>query len=293
MQAVTSFVIPGAVIFLMWVVGLQLSPVDFRRVAQSPRTVAVGTLGQFVVLPAIAGVAILALRPAEAIAVGVILIAAAPGAPMSNLLVYLARGNIALSVTFTALTNTIGIITFPLVTAAGVRLFLGERAGVEIPLGTMMVQLLLLMLLPIAVGMVVRARGPAFVERHRATLKRASLLIVAAIVMFIAYDQRGAFAVHLASAAGLSAFFTPSAMLIGFATGWLLGAALPDRITLAVEFPVRNTALAIVVAATTLGRLDYAVFIVAYFVVEMVIMMGVVGLLQLRQRGANAFTLSD
>ncbi len=292
MQAVTSFVIPGAVIFLMWVVGLQLSPADFRRVAQSPRTVAVGTLGQFVVLPAIAGVAILALRPAEAIAVGVILIAAAPGAPMSNLLVYLARGNIALSVTFTALTNTIGIITFPLLAAAGVRLFLGEGAGVEIPLGTMMVQLLLLMLLPIAVGMVVRARRPAFVERHGTSLKRASLLIVAAIVVFIAYDQRAAFAVHLASAAGLSAFFTTSAMLIGFATGWLLGAAFPDRITLAVEFPVRNTALAIVVAATTLGRLDYAVFIVAYFVVEMLIMMGVVGLLNVGRGGEFARDLS-
>ena len=155
-----------------------------------------------------------------------------------------------------------------------------------------MVQLLLLMVLPIAVGMVVRARRPAFVERHRATLKRASLLIVAAIVVFIAYDQRAAFAVHLASAAGLSAFFTTSAMLVGFATGWLLGAAFPDRITLAVEFPVRNTALAIVVAATTLGRLDYAVFIVAYFVVEMAIMMGVVGLLNVGRGGEFARDLS-
>jgi BASS family bile acid:Na+ symporter len=284
MQAATNLLIPAAVVFLMWIVGLQLTPADFRRVAQYPRTAAVGTLGQLIVLPLIAGLAILTFRPAETVVVGMILIAAAPGAPISNLLVYLARGNIALSVTLTAITNTVGILTFPLLTAAGVLLYLGEGGGAGIPLGTMIEQLVLLMLLPIAIGMIVRAWRPGFVQRHRVSLKRASLLVVAGVVAFIAYDQRATFAVHLGSAAYISAFFTVSAMAIGLAAGRLLSAPRPDRIALLIEFPARNTAVAIVVAATTLKRLDYAVFIVAYFVVEMVIMMSVVALLNLHGR---------
>ena len=279
MQAATSLLIPVAVVFLMWIVGLQLTPADFRRVAQYPRTAAVGTAGQLIVLPLIAGAAILTFRPAETVVAGMVLIAAAPGAPISNLLVYLARGNIALSVTLTAITNTIGILTFPLLTVAGFRLYLLEGPGTGVPVGTMIQQLLLLMLLPIALGMIARAWRPKFVELHRVSLKRASLLVVAGVVAFIVYDQRATFTVNLGSAAYISALFTIGAMAIGYAAGWLLGAPPPDRIALLIEFPARNTAIAIVVAATTLRRLDYAVFIVAYFAVEMAIMLGVVALL--------------
>ncbi len=279
MQTVTSLVIPFAVALLMWVVGLELSPRDFRRLAERPGTVAAATVGQIVALPLIAGVAIVTLRPAESIVAGLILIAAAPGAPISNLLVYLARGGIALSVTLTAITNTIGVLTYPLLAAVGFQLYIGERTELEIPVGTMIAQLALLVLLPIAVGMAVRARRPGFVERHRTSLKRASMFVVAAIVAFIVYDQGAAFATQLVSAAWFSAFLTVSAMAIGFATGWLLGTPFPDRVTLLVQFSARNTALAIVIAATTLGRLDYAMFIVAYFVVQMGITAAVLALL--------------
>ena len=80
-------------------------------------------------------------------------------------------------------------------------------------------------------------------------------------------------------------------MAVGFSLAWLLRAPLPDRIAFLVEFSARNTAIAIVVAATTFGRLDYAMFIVAYFVVQIAITLGVLAVL--RPKGsAEAVTLS-
>jgi BASS family bile acid:Na+ symporter len=279
MQTITGFVIPAAVFFLMLVVGLDLSVGDFRRLVQYPRTLIVGTLGQLVVMPLVAAASILTLHPSEVIVGGVILIAAAPGAPISNLLVYLARGNVALSVTFTAFTNVIGVVTLPLIATAGLLIFVDEPTDIRVPLRTMIGQLVLLMLLPIAIGMVVRQWKPHAIARHRATLKRVSLLTVAAVVAFIVVDQRAIFAEKLISAAGLSTLLTSFTMAFGFGLGWLIGAPFADRITLLVEFSARNTAIGIVVAATVLGRLDYSLFIVGYFVVQMVITMGVLAFL--------------
>jgi BASS family bile acid:Na+ symporter len=282
MQIITDFAIPAAVFFLMWVVGLGLSARDFGRLAQRPITTILGAVGPLIVLPLVAGFVILALRPAEPIVAGLILVAAAPGAPISNLLVYLGRGNTALSVTLTALSNSFCILTFPPLVAVGFRLYLSDRVDTGIPVLLMIQQLLLLMLVPIIIGMLIRYKRLDFAERHRRSLRRASFVIIAGIVTFIIVSQRGLFTAHLASAAVVAAILVMSGMAIGLTVGRIIGAPLPDRLALLVEFSSRNTAIAIVIAATTLGRLDYALFIVAYFVVEVTLVMGILGILSLR-----------
>jgi BASS family bile acid:Na+ symporter len=170
MQAIIPIVVSITVIFLMWIVGLQLTLADFRRVAQRPKVSVVGVLGQLVTMPLLAAVLITLFRPAESIAAGTVLIASAPGAPISNLLVYLGRGNTALSVTMTAVTNTIGIVTFPLLASAGFLPIVGESVDIQISPGPMIGQLILLMLLPIAVGMITRKYRPYLAVRRRSSL---------------------------------------------------------------------------------------------------------------------------
>ena len=263
--------IPPAVFFIMWVVGLDLTPEDFRRLQRRPTVTVAGIAGPLIAFPLVAGVAILVLRPAEAITAGIILIASAPGAPISNLLVHLARGNTALSVTLTALASILGLLTFPLLTQGGFLAYMGEQADVGIPLGPMVAQLMLMVALPIALGMVVRHRWPGFVAARRAGLTRVTLPLVVVIVAGIVYDQRALFAEQLVGVVGLAAVITLAMMTIGWGVGAAVRAPYPDRVALLVEFSARNTAIALMVASVTLGRLDYAVFVVAYFVVQMAV----------------------
>jgi BASS family bile acid:Na+ symporter len=287
MQIVTNMAIPAAVFFLMLVVGLGLSPEDFRRLRHYPITTVVGAVGPLLVLPLVAAIIILALRPAESITAGLILVAAAPGAPISNVLVHLGQGNTALSVTLTALSNSFGILTFPLLATAGFSIWLGDRPNTGIPMLLMIQQLVLLMLVPISIGMVVRRLHTGLAERYRAMLKRASLAVIAVIILFIIANQRELFATHLASAAAVATLLVVSGMAIGSTLGRIIGAPPPDRLAFLIEFSSRNTAIAIVVAATTLGRLDYALFIVAYFIAELAIVMGVLGTLRLRSNTSS------
>jgi BASS family bile acid:Na+ symporter len=263
--------IPPAVFFIMWVVGLELTPEDFRRLRQRPTITVVGTVGPLVAFPLVAGIAILVLRPAEAVTAGIILIASAPGAPISNLLVHLAGGNTALSVTLTALASVLGILTFPLLTRGGFLAHMGTRADAGFPLGPMIAQLVLLMALPIALGMVIRHWWPEFVAARRAGLTRVTLPLVALIVAGIVYDQRALFAEQIAGVVGIAALITLTMMAIGWGLGRVARAPFPDRIAYLVEFSARNIAIALMVATTTLGRLDCAVFLVAYFAVQMAV----------------------
>jgi len=269
--------IPAAVFFLMWIVGLELTCEDFRRVVRFPKTVLWGTAGQLIAFPLLAAGLILLLRPDPVVTAGLVLIAAAPGGSISNLLTLLGRGNVALSVSLTAVSNVLGVVTYPFLAVVGFAAFVGQQADVEIPVGTMIGQLVILMLFPIGIGMLVRHRRPDFVDRRRTSLQRLSAVVVVCIVVFVALDQRAVFAEHFLPVAGVASLLTLAVMGAGWGLGRTIHSPLADRVAFLVEFSARNTAIAIVVAATTLGRLDYAALIVAYFVAQIVITLGVIG----------------
>ena len=279
MQTLTSLVIPVAVFVLMWIVGLDLTPADFRRIARYPTATLVGTAGQLACLPVVATLLILFLRPPPAIVGGVILIASAPSGAISNLLTLLARGNAALSVTLTAVSNTLGVITCPLLAAGGFALLLKETVEVRVPIPTVMGQLVVLMVLPIGLGMLVRLRRES-VYRYRAFFHRVSLLLVFGVVLAVVIDQRAVLVESVRSVAALAAMLTLSGMLTGLGIARLAGLPLVDGTAFVMEFSARNTAIALVVAVTTLGRPDYAVFIVAYFLVQMLVTIPVIALLR-------------
>jgi BASS family bile acid:Na+ symporter len=280
MHTVTTVALPVVVFYLMWVVGLELTPADFRRVFRYPKATLVGTATRLILVPVIGGLLVLLLKPPPAIAAAVILIAASPGGSISNILTVLARGNPGLSVTLTALTNTIGVITFPLLAVGGFSLILGEKAEVGIPVVPMMGQLVVLMLVPVGVGMVVRRCGRGFVDRYRSLLQRVSFFLVLGIVTLIVNDQRGVFVEGVRGVALLSALFTLTTMAGGFSVGWTVGLPFRDRVALLMEMSVQNTAVAMVISSATLGRPDYTVIILAYFVVQMLVTIFVIPVLR-------------
>lgn len=267
--------IPVVVVFMMLLVGLDLTVGDFARVAESPKIVLGATLGHLTLVPLIVAGIILATDPDTVLRAGIILLAAAPSGALSNFYVYLAGANTALSVTLTALSVLAAFITMPLVSAAGFAFFWDEAVEVQIPMLGMMGQLLMLLVVPIGLGMWIRGARPAFYSRHQRLLRIMGMAGVIVVLVLLLVDHREALWNEGASMAGTAALFTLCAMAAGLVVARVLRLSAPDRMAVAVEFAARNTA---VVALTAVALLDSSAFALfaAVFTVAQIPLIGLV-----------------
>lgn len=269
MNLSTEIAIPALVWLLMLVVGLGLNPEDLRRVLRYPRAVTVATLGQLLLLPACAALLIWILRPEPWVVAGLVLLAASPGGAISNLYSYLGGANVALSVTLTAISTLLALGTMPLLTAAGFALFLGESHPISPPVGRMVVQLGLMMLLPLSLGMVLRARRPARVAAVRGPLRVLSLVALGCLVTLILADQRHGLLAALGAALPVALSFCILSMAAGFALGALSRLSPNDRFTLLIEFGTRNLGLVALIGALSLGQVRLVLLATLFFLVEL------------------------
>jgi BASS family bile acid:Na+ symporter len=261
-MTVTHIAGPLVLFLLMFAVGLELTPSDFRRVLASPRAVIGGTLGQIILLPAMTFAVVWGLGLNPVFGAGAILVAISPGAGMSNVLAALGRGNVALSVTLTAMASVLAVVTLPTIASFGMQGFLGDEILVDVPVVTLMFQLFVSLLLPISLGMAMRARHPERAAILAPRFHRLIMVLVFAIVVFavgFAEDDQVDYTGSGLAFVG-AGVWTLSAMIIGWGLGHLLGLDERDRFTFLIEFSARNVAVAAIVAMSGLGRLDFTLF---------------------------------
>lgn len=267
LKAVVDAGVPVLVFSAMVVVGMDLTADDFRRAARQTGTVVAATVGQFVLLPVIGWLLVRSLHLQPAIAQGVLLVATCPGGTMANVYTYLARANVALSVSLTAVSCLAAVVVTPLALAA-LQAQDGGSTGFSVPYGVLARQLVLLLLLPILSGMGVRRRWPEVTKRHSRSLLAFSVATLVALLGFIIVQEGEQIARALADIVVASLLLTVLAFGAGWATGWVGGAATADRFTVAMAFVVRNVGIATAVAVTALGRTEFAVFATAYFLTQ-------------------------
>ena len=217
MEMLVDIAIPVVVIMMMFVVGLELSLEDFSRIQGYPKPVLVGTAGQFIILPVIATVLALALDPPRHIVAGMVLVAACPGGAISNYYVYLARANVALSVSLTAVTTVLAFVTLPVLTALGFKLLLGQQEAIPVPISDMMRQLFVVLLLPTAAGMWMRHCWTAWVRRHGNLLRQLSMGALVLLIVFIIQDQTENLVAQIGELLLTAVLFTLFAMVAGIA----------------------------------------------------------------------------
>jgi len=269
MKPVLDVAVPVVTFLVMTIVGLDLSRPDFERVRARPRILVAGLLGPFLLLPPIA-LAVLALVPMpEEIRAGLLLLAVCPVGGISNTYNYLARASTALSVTLTAVSCLLAVVTMPLLTRL-LEVVLGRPFGFRAPVGPLAAQILGMLVLPVAVGMTLRARAPGFASRHETAFRRAAFAGIVLIIGFVLWSEWGRFLANLAASAGAAALFVLLAMGAGFLVALGAGADRRERFTLSVVFATRNTAIAAAVAITLLGDTRFAVFATTYFFTEAV-----------------------
>jgi len=247
-------------VLLMLVVGSELTVADFRRVADDPGTALWGTLAAVLLPPLAAAGLILAARPGPHVAAGLILLAACPSGALSNYYAYLARADLALSVTLTACSIVASLVTLPLVATVSLSLLVGGRGSVEVPAGRLLGPMALFIVLPVAAGMAARARRPELVRRLAAPLRRVSLAAILALIVAVAVEQGVSFHDASLQLAALVLALTLVSLALGLAVGRLVRAGAASRVTLAFELAARNVAIAVLLGVTAVGGPEFLVF---------------------------------
>ncbi len=256
-NALTSLLLPAALVLIMYGVGLDLRIADFARVVSQPRGIIAGTLAQMVLLPII-GVSLAFTFPlTPALAVGVVIVAACPGGAVSNLISYLAKADVALSVSLTAVSSVLTVLTIPFILNFAIRERLPELE-VELPFIWTSLKLAGLTLLPVIGGMATRAARPEFAMRSEKVRRSSVIILLIVIVLAV-----GANAAELPRY--LRVLLVPLLALNGaaIATGWVIGklARLDDREvwTVMIETGIQNGALGITIPAVLIGVEEMAV----------------------------------
>jgi bile acid:Na+ symporter, BASS family len=275
LKAIVNAGVPVLVFFTMVVVGMELTIEDFRRVARRPGTVVAATVAQSILLPVVGWFLVRCLDFPPAIARGMLLVAACPSGAMANVYTYLARANVALSVTLTAVSCLAAVVTTPLALAA-LQVEVGESTGFPVPFGMLAGQLFMLLVIPVLVGMSIRRRWPDITERHGRMLLGFSIATLVALLGFIIVQELEQFVSALTKIVVAASLLTALAFGAGWVTGWASGARATDRFTVGMVFVVRNVGIATAIAVTVLGRVEFAVFATAYFLAQMPILVAAV-----------------
>jgi bile acid:Na+ symporter, BASS family len=252
--------LPIALFVIMVGIGLTLTLDDFRREAEQPKGVVVGGLAQLLVMPAL-GFAVAALLDLEpALAVGLVIAASCPGGTTSNLVAYLARANVALSIVLTVVASLATILTLPLFVNLALRWQpAASETAIAVPAGRTILLLVAIVLLPVALGMFVRRRAPDRAAALERAVSAFGAVVLVALIIGIALSVRDRIGELLASAGPAAILLNVGGLLVGLAVARAAGLGRADRLTTAIELGVKNTTLGILIAVTVVGSETMAV----------------------------------
>lgn len=255
MEAITVIGLPVALGIIMFGLGLSLTPGDFVRIGRQPRAVAVALACQLILLPLVCFGLALAFRLPPVLAVGMMLLAASPGGTTANLYSHLFRGDVALNISLTAINSVIAVITLPIVVNLSLAFFQPGEGQVGLQLSKT-IEVFMIVLVPVALGMLVRGLKPSFAAAMDKPVRIASILILTLVIVGAVSAQFDVLMTNLGALAGVVVTFCVLSLGIGFAVPRLLKIDRPQSIASAFEVGLHNATLAIVIARSVLQNPD-------------------------------------
>ena len=264
---VNSVVIPICLFLIMMGMGLTLVTNDFKRVLKYPKAVGIGLTNQLILLPIIgfALANIMPLRPEYA--VGVMLLVLCPGGTTSNLFTYLAKGDVALSVTMTAIASVITVFTIPIVLSFSLIYFMGSGSTFELPVLKTVLTLVLLTIVPISIGMLIKRYAPNVADRSQVYVSRFGVLFLTFLVLFLGYVQRDILIDAFIATGPVSIILNLSTMALGYYSSKWFGLNLAQRTSITLEVGLQNSTLSIFMALTLLSNYDMSMMPAIYTLV--------------------------
>ncbi|MEL6320120.1 MAG: bile acid:sodium symporter family protein [Cyanobacteria bacterium J06626_14] len=248
----TTFFLPLALCIVMLGMGLGLTLNDFKRILLEPKAVILGLIAQLILLP-IVGFALANLFPlSPELAVGVVILAACPGGPTSNMVTYLVQGNVALSITLTALSSLITVLTIPLVVNFAMQSFMGEAVALQLPFLTTVIQIAVITLMPVTLGMVLHHYVPGFASKVEHWVKWLSLFFLALIIVGLLAKERANVVSFFLQVGGVALALNVVTMALGFAIATLAKLDIRSAKSITIEVGIQNGTLAIAIASAPL-----------------------------------------
>lgn len=252
--------LPIALFVIMIGIGLSLTHKDFAHEARDPRGAIVGTLGQILLMPSLGLLIAWLLALPPVVAVGLVIIAACPGGTTSNLIAYLARANVALSIVLTVVASLITIVTLPIFANVALSIWpTGSGEEIRVPVLRTIALLLVLVLVPVLIGMLIRARRPALAASAERAVSLFGAVILAALILVISISLGGEFWTYLRQAGVPTILLNVGGLAVGFGIMSLARTPLASRITGAVELGIKNATIGILIAINVIGQPEMAV----------------------------------
>ena len=252
MGSIVAIVLPLALAFIMFALGLGLTVADFARVARQPRDVVVGFLCQVALLPAVAFALVSVWPLAPELALGVMIIAAAPGGVTSNILTAFARGDVALSITLTAIASLVCTVTVPIIVAfAHARLAL--EGATDIDIAATALRMFALVTLPVLLGLALRHLASGFATRFEPLARRISAALFVLVLLGAIWQERANIVEYFAQAGAVTLALNLAMMALAWLVARALASGPRQRIAIALECGLQNGTLAIAVASVMFG----------------------------------------
>ena len=258
MEIVTT-IAPIALALIMLALGLGLSLENFANIIKQPRDFLVGLLCQLILLPIIAFILIKILNTSPELAIGVMIIAAAPGGVTSNVLTKFANGDVALSVSLTAIISLVSIITVPFIVFKSADLLNINYQSAEISMIGISMKMFLVVTFPVFIGMLIRKFATNFISSKEQLIQRISVFLFALVFLAILIEEKGNIIPYLAEAGLITLILNLTMMILGFYIAKKFASGIAQRKCISLECGLQNGTLAIFVSTQIFDNSAYLV----------------------------------
>lgn len=243
----------------MFGMGLSLTVNDFKRVFVAPKAILVGLANQLVLLPLIGFALIKFISVPPEIAIGVIILAACPGGPTSNLITHLAKGDTALSVSLTAISSFFTLLTIPFIINLGLQTVLGQNTLIQLSIVQTIAQVFVIVIIPVVLGMILKAKKESFASRMEKPVRTASAIVFVLVLVGVILKEKSNLAAYFQQAGIITLVLNLATMIIGLLVAKLMKLSFKQGISISIESGIQNGTLAISIATVLLSNTAYAI----------------------------------
>jgi len=259
MNIVTDLILPLALAFIMFALGLGLTGADFLRVVKQPRDFFVGTFSQIILLPIIAFILVKLFSVSPELAIGVMIIAAAPGGVTSNILTSFARGDVALSISLTAIISLLSVITVPFIILTSLTLIEDSSLDLNISLTNMAISMFLIVTVPVIIGMIFRKLASNASMKFEPIAKKVSAVLFVIVLLGAILAEKKNIISYFAEAGLITLTLNVVMMVVAYYVAQLLASGTKQKKCITIECGLQNGTLAIFVATSIFGGGIYVI----------------------------------
>ena len=263
MEVVTK-IAPLALAFIMLGLGLGLTTKDFLRVINNPRDFIVGFVCQLIILPIVAYILIMILGTPVELALGVMIIAAAPGGVTTNVMTKFAKGDVALSISLTAIISLISIISVPFIILQSAKLLGMSNISEEITMTGIAIKMAGVVTIPVILGMIIRKFAENFITSKISIIEKTTGILFLIVFSAIWIEERENIFSYLAQAGLVTLLLNVVMMVIAYYIAKSFATGIKQRRCIAIECGLQNGTLAVFVATQIFSDIVYIVPTAAY-----------------------------